>query len=170
MTKIHAQFAETLHEGFRKLYADHIAETAKFFMIEKLKERIKKHEGFRSHGYMDSLGYMTIGWGHLIDARKGGSIDEDILEMVLDRDIAKAWAQAETLVDNFDHLSDERKGVLVEMVFQMGFATVRRFKHMRRAVEAKDWDAAADEMLDSMWAAQTPGRAKKLADIMRRGY
>ena len=30
-----------------------------------------------------------------------------------------------------------------------------------------DWEEAADEMLDSLWARQTPNRAKELSDIVR---
>ena len=35
-------------------------------MFEELKERIKEHEGFRSYVYKDSLGFATIGYGHLV--------------------------------------------------------------------------------------------------------
>ena len=31
-----------------------------------LKKKIKKNEGFRNKPYLDTLGYSTIGYGHLI--------------------------------------------------------------------------------------------------------
>ena len=34
--------------------------------IEKLKEQIKRHEGEVLEVYADSLGYLTLGVGHLI--------------------------------------------------------------------------------------------------------
>ena len=34
--------------------------------MDKVKERIKSHEGFRDTVYSDSLGYATIGYGHLV--------------------------------------------------------------------------------------------------------
>jgi lysozyme len=55
------------------------------------------------------------------------------------------------------------------MCFQMGRSGVANFKKFLAAAERKDWDAASGEMLDSKWAKQTPGRAKKLADIFRTG-
>ena len=33
---------------------------------EDLKEKIKEHEGFRDQVYKDSLGFATIGYGHLV--------------------------------------------------------------------------------------------------------
>ena len=32
---------------------------------------------------------------------------------------------------------------------------------------AKNWKGASEEMLDSLWARQTPSRANRLADIVR---
>jgi lysozyme len=34
-------------------------------------------------------------------------------------------------------------------------------------LKERDYKKAADEMLDSRWAKQTPNRAKELAEIMR---
>ena len=33
---------------------------------DDLKARIKEHEGFRDQVYKDSLGFATIGYGHLV--------------------------------------------------------------------------------------------------------
>ena len=35
-----------------------------------LQERIKRHEGLRLKPYKDSLGYWTIGYGHLMTAKE----------------------------------------------------------------------------------------------------
>ena len=34
--------------------------------MEEVKSRIKEHEGFRNTVYSDSLGFATIGYGHLV--------------------------------------------------------------------------------------------------------
>ena len=49
----------------------------------------------------------------------------------------------------------------------MGLGTVAKFKLSMKAFENKDWEEAANQMLDSKWAKQTPNRAKELADIVR---
>ena len=38
---------------------------------------------------------------------------------------------------------------------------------MWAALDSKDYEPAAAEMLDSKWARQTPERAEELAEIMR---
>ena len=37
-----------------------------FKEIEQVKKEIQEHEGFRDTIYSDSLGFATIGWGHLV--------------------------------------------------------------------------------------------------------
>ena len=34
--------------------------------MEEVKQRIKEHEGFRDTVYSDSLGFATVGYGHLV--------------------------------------------------------------------------------------------------------
>jgi len=38
---------------------------------------------------------------------------------------------------------------------------------MKRGVDARDWDAAADEMVDSGWYKQVTNRADRLVNRMR---
>jgi lysozyme len=66
-------------------------------------------------------------------------------------------------------LNDTRQRVLCEMAFQMGFGGLSLFRKMLAAIEAEDFSTAADEMLSSLWARQTPGRAEQLARMMRTG-
>ena len=53
------------------------------------------------------------------------------------------------------------------MCFQMGLAGFCKFKKDISNMQDKNWKVAADEMLDSLWAKQTPARANRLADIVR---
>ena len=56
------------------------------------------------------------------------------------------------------------------MGYQLGIAELMGFKRMLAAMERGDYEAAAREMLDSKWARQdSPGRARRLAERMRRG-
>ena len=61
----------------------------------------------------------------------------------------------------------EVQGVLVEMSYQMGLSNVSKFKKALHAMQMLQWKKAADEMLDSRWAKQTPNRAKELSNIIR---
>jgi len=51
----------------------------------------------------------------------------------------------------------------------MGAAGVSKFRKMFSALDKKDYDLAATEMLDSRWHRQTPKRALRLALQMRTG-
>ena len=57
-------------------------------MRTELTALIKKHEGFRAAAYRDTRGNLTIGYGRLIDPRRGGGISNQEAEVLL---IASIW-------------------------------------------------------------------------------
>ena len=56
--------------------------------MEEIKLRIKQHEGFRDTIYSDSLGFATIGYGHLVlpsdNFVEGTTYPKEMLEKVFD--------------------------------------------------------------------------------------
>lgn len=135
-------------------------------MTEGLRDRIARHEGFRGRPYKDSLGFITIGFGRCLDT-KGISQDEGLY--LLDNDIGDATREVLGALPWVEQMDEVRRGVLVEMCFQLGLDGLMQFKHMLAAAQQQIWDRAADEMLSSTWAQQTPERAQELAGIMRNG-
>jgi len=127
-------------------------------------EQLKLHEGFRSKPYKDTEGYLTIGFGRNLDA-KGISKEEG--EYLLMNDLDEAF---ELLFDKpyFNKLSEVRKKVLLDMAYNLG-SKFFQFKKMIAALKEDNYDKAADEMLDSLWAEQVGKRAKRLALMMRTG-
>lgn len=121
------------------------------------------------HAYEDHLGYLTIGVGRLIDKRKGGGISQDESNYLLQNDISTRAAALRTKLPWFDKLDGARKAVLLNMSFQMGIAGLMKFKNTLAKVEAGDYEGAADNMLKSKWARQTPNRANRMAEQMRAG-
>ena len=67
----------------------------------------------------------------------------------------------------YKDMPPEVKGVIIEMCYQMGFAGFCKFKKAISNMQDKNWKEAANEMLDSLWAKQTPERANRLSDIVR---
>ena len=138
-----------------------------------LKERIKKHEGFVNKIYKDSLGFATIGYGHLVTKadtyEEGVEYTEEELSKVFDQDFIIAGHGAETLMNNNEvyEIDHEAKCVLIEMVFQLGIGGVGKFKKMWSALDSEDYGEASFQMMDSLWAKQTPNRAEKLSQKMR---
>lgn len=130
-----------------------------------LRDRIKKHEGCVTVPYYDSEGIMTVGIGRNLQAVP---FSEDEIELMFSNDLRRARAGAKTFECYVD-LDPMRQGVLTEMVFQMGVNGVSKFKKFLIAANNHDWATAAEEMLDSKWAKQTPERAKSLAKLFLRG-
>ena len=139
-------------------------------MYEELKEQIKEHEGFVPRTYKDSLGKRTIGFGHLCVEPEQWDDDKEYtreeLERVFDKDFDEALKNAESLIGKRS-INFIAKQVIIEMVFQLGIGGVGKFKKMWSALDSEDYGEASFQMMDSLWAKQTPNRAEKLSQKMR---
>jgi len=137
---------------------------------EDLKEKIKEHEGFRDQVHKDSLGFATIGYGHLVLStdpfKEGVTYSKEDLDKVFDSDFNIAKTNANQLIEGLP-LHHQAKCVIIEMVFQLGVGGVSKFKNMWKALKQNDYQTASEEMLDSRWAKQTPKRAEELSSVMK---
>lgn len=139
-------------------------------MKNELNRQLRGDEDTRSQVYQDSLGYWTIAVGRLVDPRKPGcGLRPDEIAYMLNNDIDERIDALTRAFPWFQNLDDVRKGVLINMAFQMGVEGLKHFQHTLEMVRTGQYDAAADGMLDSLWAKQTPNRAKRLSDQMRSG-
>lgn len=138
-------------------------------MIEQLRKQLMRQEGFRSYAYQDSEGYWTIGYGRLIDQRLGGGITEQEAMILLDGDISRARQEAFTAWPWLITLDATRQDVVTNMVFNIGIPRLSGFKKMLAALQAGDYNEAANQMLDSKWAQQVGLRASELSQQMRTG-
>jgi len=132
--------------------------------METLKERIKRHEGCRLRPYKDSEGILTVGYGRNLE---DVTFSQGEVDLMFENDFSRAKQYAETFIV-YEFLNEARRGVLIEMVFQMG-SRVRKFRRFLAAALAGDFERAHDEMLDSKWHDQTPARCERLALIMLEG-
>ena len=132
--------------------------------MKDLLEKIKEHEGFVEHVYDDSLGIPTIGYGFAI---KDLVLDEDIAEEILIRKLEKLKRNAISRFKWLEDMPQEVQEVILNMCYQLGVAGVSKFRKAISALQEGEWNEAADEMLDSLWAKQTPNRATELSNIVR---
>ena len=138
-------------------------------MTDALIEQLKRHEGLVLHAYTDHLGFWTIGYGRLIDERRGGGLSEEEAELLLRNDVERVTAEVERRLPWVRGLSDARRQALCNMAFQMGVAGLLGFRNMLAAMRTGRFDRAAREALDSRWAKQTPARANEVAGMIRDG-
>lgn len=138
-------------------------------MREQLLADLVRDEGEVLHAYQDHLGWWTIGVGRLIDKRRGGGITHEEALYLLGNDVDRVMAELDNALPWWNCHSDNRRRVLVNMAFNLGIAGLLTFKRTLAAIKARDYDAAADGMLASLWARQVGERAKRLAALMREG-
>jgi len=134
-------------------------------VTENLKQRIKRHEGWSPTLAPDMDGYV-IGWGHNTER----PISERVGNIILTEDIGDAIKDYFKLpLDLRKKLSQPRREVLVEMIFQLGLPRFMEFEKMLSALNDGDFDRAAIEILDSLAAKQARNRFMEYAKIMRTG-
>ena len=133
-----------------------------------VRELIAKHEGRVPHAYADSLGFLTIGIGHLIDERKGGRLPDSIINALFEHDLHEHTNELFALLPWARNLDVVRQAVLIDMYFNLR-RKLLGFTETLKHFEAGRWDAAAGAMLDSKWARQVKDRATRLASMVRTG-
>ena len=142
--------------------------------IEKLQKELEIDEGCKYEIYLDHLGYPTFGVGHLVlesdpeyGWEVGASIDTHRVNEAFEDDVESVLTDCEKLYVQWEHLPEEVKLIVANMMFNMGYTRLSKFKGMKRGVDARDWNAAADEMVDSRWYNQVTNRATRLVERMR---
>ena len=139
--------------------------------MDKIKESIKHHEGYRNKVYLDTLGKRTVGVGHLCVEdfwEDDKEYEEKFLMTILEHDLQTAIKGAKDLMSengcmDMDEVAEE---IIIEMIFQLGKTGVSKFRNMWKALSSLDYSTAASEMLDSRWAKQTPNRAQSMSADM----
>ena len=125
--------------------------------------QLKSDEGFREFMYKCSANKTTIGYGLNLEA----GITEEEAHIILRHRLRRISSSLD--YNWYRNLNDVRKGVILNMVYQMGLRGVLKFRKMIDAMACGDFNRAAVEMEDSRWFKQTPNRAQRLIDTMRAG-
>ena len=130
-----------------------------------LKERIKSNEGFSSKPYKDQLGYLTIGYGHLILPNENILLKKQIhkkeLEEIFEKDFKKALSDFNSAFKSLT-LNEKESELLIEMIFQLGIKGCLKFKNLIKNIKKGNKHLVCFDMMDSLWYKQTPNRVKTL--------
>ena len=132
-----------------------------------IREQLKRHEGCVLHAYQDHRSYWTIGYGRLIDERRGGGISQAEAETLLTNDIIRVVGELEEKMPRLHRYPERVQTALVDMGYQLGVTGLMKFRKMIAALEEGDYWTAADEALRSRYAQQTPNRASEIAGMIR---
>jgi len=153
--------------------------------MNRLTRNIARHEGSRNRAYNDTEGNRTVGVGFNMDRPSARQAIEAVgadfdavyrgtqaltdaqIESLLQEDIATAIDDASGFLPNMQAHPAPVQEAVVNMAFNLGGPRLNQFNQTRRALQNFDYNAAANEMLDSRWARQVGNRANELADTVR---
>jgi GH24 family phage-related lysozyme (muramidase) len=129
-----------------------------------VKEYISDNEGCESIPYIDTKGYWTVGKGHRLPGKPStevmNGISDDLIEDLFEQDIITAHMACKHAFGGFDSFPEDAQIVLIDLAFNMGEGSDTRktgiegFDNMQKAVEEKNWNEAAWQMLDSKYAKE----------------
>lgn len=149
--------------------------------MNELIQRFVLHEKCELKPYRCSAGYLTIGIGRNLETNPLTSEEQKVVGnwqcgitknaafFLLKNDIAKAMKDCKSKIPFWQQLDNERQYALLDMTFNLGIKGVLNFKKMLSAMGCGDWEKAAEECLNSKYAAQTGQRAKRIAETIRTG-
>lgn len=141
-----------------------------------IEDQLNLEEGVHLKPYLDCCGkywrecrcekqgFLTVAVGLNLDA---GLTTEEAF-FLRDSRIRRARAEASSF-SWFRELNSVRQSVIIKMIFNLGAAGFSEFKRLISALEKKEYERAANEMLASRWAGQVKGRAISLAAAMQTG-
>lgn len=115
---------------------------------------LAQDEGCVLHAYPDSLGYLTIGYGHLIDKRRGGGITIEEAQMILSNDVDRF---ERGVIERFPWvamLDDVRQVAVLNLAFNLGLDGLAEFRNTLKALQRGEWNDAARGLRQSLWFRQ----------------
>lgn len=142
--------------------------------LDQLRMQLEYDEGCKYEIYLDHLGLPTFGIGHLVTSNDpedgqicGTAVSEQRVIEAFEKDVQVTIEECKKLYDNWFDLPEEVQLIIANMMFNMGRPRLSGFKKFNACVGDKDWQGAADEMIDSRWYRQVTNRAERLVQRMR---
>jgi len=144
--------------------------------IDLCKAEIKRHEGEVLEIYNDSLGYKTLGVGHLCQPNEleyDWEVGTSVIQAVVDKyymiDFDRHYAEAIHVFgdkEKFYNLPEPIQHVLVNMCFNLGGTRLSKFRKMLKACREHDWKEMSVQMEDSRWFKQVGRRSIELQKVV----
>lgn len=128
-----------------------------------------RDEGKRLTPYQDSLGYWTVGIGHLLQPGEPRTpITEAQCRDYWIGDVADAEARLNAILPGWRNLSEVRQRAMVNLSFNLGWK-LAGFKRFLAAMEREDYVSAGQHLGDSLWARQVKLRAPRIIHMIKTG-
>jgi lysozyme len=150
----------------------------------QLLDDLVRDEDLREKPYVCPAGHWTIGVGHNLEANPltgqqwktlldrqwiTVSISPAGCRWLLETAAREVELSCATTFRWWGTLDQVRRDAIVNFVYNLGMTRALGFRRMLDAMHARDYDRAADELLDSLYARQVGARATRLAHMIRTG-
>ncbi len=140
--------------------------------IVRLRREVSKSEGIRYEAYKDTKGLWTTAIGHLIrDDEKHlitKKLTKEDVDVIFTTDLNVAIDDARKFI-NESTISELAFEIICELSFWMGLSKLLMWKNLREALRQKDYDTAANELLDSkLGRSETKGIVKRINHLAER--
>ena len=132
-------------------------------MLSLFMNKIKQHEGLKLKPYNCSAGVLTIGYGHNLE----NGITKKQAELLFEVDFENCIADVDKVFGEDVDIFSEVYGVLLDLMFNLGYERFCGFKKFIAAIKCKDYHKAADELVDSKWYRQVGTRAVWAVNTIR---
>lgn len=144
----------------------------------KIAKMLRLDEGFKDKPYRDTEGYPTVGIGQRIGPKNALMSN---YTFSISRNVADVWMQeiAASYLDKMKNdtrisaallkCNDARTDALVNMGYQLGVSGLSGFRNTLVLISNGSFEKASVEMLNSLWAKQSPQRAKRISETIRTG-
>jgi lysozyme len=127
---------------------------------------LRRDEGLRLTPYVDTVGKLTIGYGHnLTDL----GITKAFAEQLLADAVRLHLMELEALLPWVKALDPVRQRVMGNLAYNLGLPRLLKFRKFLASAKAGQHETAALHLLDSKWAEQVGERADRLAEMWRTG-
>lgn len=156
--------------------------------MDYLNKILRQDEGVMTKIYKDSLGFYTVGIGHLLTKEDNkqkaieeldkivgrstnGEITQSEVDYILELDVKRMMdgiLKSGALSPVFNNLDPIRRLGLFSMCFQMGIRGVEGFKNSLALIQKQQWELADSNLRKSAWYRQTPNRANRVINIITK--
>ena len=142
---------------------------------EFAKGMVKEHEGLRLDAYKDSKGFLTVGYGHLIDKgsppdiqalQEGATITKERAEKLFEQDY-KEHADAAKKIPGYGKADEKQQAALIDLTFNMGPDWHQDFPKFTAAFKAGNYELAGAELENSKWYGDVARRAPTIVSLIK---
>ena len=139
------------------------------------KDMIMEHEGLRTDVYKDSKGFLTVGYGHLIDMgspkdiqklQEGDSITEERAHQLFEQDYNE-HKDAATKIPGYNQADEKQQAALIDLTFNMGPDWHKDFPKFTAAFKAGNYELAGAELENSKWYGDVARRAPTIVSLIK---